>query len=308
MKIVDDLNHFPAIHHPIVLTIGNFDGVHRGHQIVLDRLTQVSGTQHTEKIVVTFKNHPSQILRPESPVRLICTLQHRLELLRQQHIDYLLLLEFTKTFSQQTAEEFLRKVKKAIPFSHLVLGHDATLGHDRQGDPRMIAKLSKELNFTVEYIEEWLADGANVSSSIIRKHIQEGNFEKTKELLGRSYSIMGEITHGEKQGKRLGYPTANLDVSNLCLPPFGVYAVRLKHGEKVHEGVANLGIAPTMRDNQKPILEVHLFSPVTNLYGEQVEVFFHGFIRPEKKFESPDVLRNQISQDISLAHQLLSKP
>lgn len=304
MKIIEDLQQFP--NRPVVLSIGNFDGVHKGHQSVLSRLREVAASQDANKAVITFKNHPSQVLRPQVPVRLISNLQHRLELLRQQHIDYLLLLEFTKEFSQQSAEEFLRKIKKHIPFSHLVLGHDATLGRDRQGDPKVIAALSKELGFSVEYIDEWTENGSSVSSSIIRRYIQDGDFILTTEMLGRPYSIMGEVVHGEKLGKKLGYPTANLDVSQLCLPPLGVYAVTMKFQGKVHKGVANLGIAPTMRTNPVPILEVHLFQPRDNLYGELVEVFFQGYIRPEKKFASPEELKAHIAEDVKIAHKMLT--
>lgn len=304
MKIITDITQFPK--HPVVLTIGNFDGVHKGHQSVLNRLKQVAADRHEYKAAITFNNHPSQVLRPAQPVKLITTLSHRLKLFRDQHLDYLLLLEFTKEFSQQSAEDFLRKMKSYIAFSHLILGHDAALGRDRQGDPGTITKLSKELGFTVEYIDEWMANGTQVSSSVIRRCVQEGDFLKIEQLLGRPYSIMGEVVHGEKQGKKLGYPTANLDVSQLCLPPLGVYAVTMNYQNKILKGVANLGIAPTMRSNPVPVLEVHLFQPKDNLYGEQVEVYFQGYIRPEKKFESPEQLKAAIADDVKTAHRILS--
>jgi riboflavin kinase / FMN adenylyltransferase len=307
MKIVRNLTHSFS-EKPIVLTIGNFDGVHLGHRAVLDYVKSVAVKENRPWAVITFENHPSEVLRPEKRVPLLCTLPHRIRLLEQQGADFLLLLPFTAELSQLTAEEFLQNIYARQPFTHLILGHDATLGKNRHGDSKHLKAFADTAHFSVEYLKPFVFESTIVSSSVIRACIQQGELAKASLLLGRNYSMYGTVIKGLSKGAPLGFPTANIDVSGLCLPPLGVYAVHLIHKGNVMEGIANLGIAPTIRNDTQPLLEVHLFDQSQNLYGEEVEVVFSGFIRPEIKFGNVDQLKDQIKQDIERAKDILREP
>lgn len=296
------LRDFPQSSKPVILTIGNFDGMHLGHQSVLSKMHKVAKTDSLPTCAITFSNHPSEILRPSNPISLLCTLPHRIKLLGEQGIDSIVLLPFTPELAKQSAAEFIEKIHAHIPFSHLILGHDAAIGKDRQGDRGTMHQLGKEHGFNVDYVEGYSNGGTPVSSSRIRTLLSEGNLSKVEELLGRSYSIYGKVLPGLGKGKHLGFPTANLDVAGLCCPPFGVYAVTVKRAASIVSGIANLGIAPTVRN--KPLLEVHLFTQEDDFYEQEIEVLFHAFVRPEKRFNSLDELKNQIQADIHVVQSM----
>lgn len=294
MKIFRELQSFPQKINSCVLTIGNFDGVHRGHQKILNRMKEVG----YPAVALTFENHPSTVLRPDHPLCCISTTEHRIKLLKTYGIDLLGLLRFTQEFSRQTAHTFLSQARQYIPFTHLILGHDAALGKDRHGDPKIIRKLGDELGFDVEYIQEFIWKGETVSSSKIRQLVEEGKLQEATDLLGRSYSIYSQVTKGSRIGSQIGFHTANLNVDNLCLPPFGVYAVKVLLNGSEYSGIANLGIAPTIHDSRKVSLEVHIFDLEDDLYEKWLEVIPTRFIRPEKKFDDREELQKQIALDI----------
>ncbi|NGX42071.1 MAG: Riboflavin biosynthesis protein RibF [Chlamydiae bacterium] len=305
MRIIDTFEKRGPITKPIVITIGNFDGVHRGHQEVIARLTKKAHDIGGESVVISFVNHPSQVLRPDKPTLPLYSPEHKAHLLEKLGVDTLVFLSFTKEFAQQEAKVFLSKLMQTLPFSDLILGYDSRMGIGRKGDPATIQELSKILAFDVEYIGPFSYNGGTVSSSTIRELVRNGKFEKSKELLGRQYSIYAKVTSGNRRGSQLGYPTANIDVSGLTLPPYGVYAVYLEYKGKQRPGIANLGTAPTLRTQTNPILEVHLFEPIEELYGKAVEVFFEEYIRPEKKFADVVALQKQIAQDIETVKKYL---
>lgn len=299
MKIYDTLSSDT----PLIVTMGNFDGVHLGHQHVLQRVVALAKEQNRPSGAITFKNAPSEVLHPEKRIENLCNLKQKIEMIEQLGIDSLFLLEFTKEFSRQSPGEFLTK----LPISHLILGHDARFGKDREGDRDLVLKLSKELRFSVEYLPPLTLDGVIVSSSAIRHMIKEGRLSEAKNMLGRTYSIQSIVTKGTGTGKRIGFPTANIEVKNICLPPLGVWAVRVKMDAGCHWGVANLGFAPTVREDAAPILEVHLFDHETLLYDHEIEVFFEHYLRQEKRFESLEALKEQIAKDIEKAKSLINK-
>lgn len=302
MQIIRNLEPVPSLKRPIALTIGNFDGVHLGHLVVLKQLKQKTAPHQSHAVVISFENHPVEVLKPGTSIPRLCSLEHKIKLLEHSGTDLLVLLTFTQEFSQQTAEEFLQKVQNYIPFEYLVLGHDATLGKDRHGDRKRIHELAKKFHFEVEYLDEQSKKGVIISSSKIRELIQKGHLTSAEELLGRKYSIYGTVNSGRGMGKTIGFPTLNVDVSGLCLPPLGVYAVQLKHDAVTLNGVANLGKAPTVRQGNEVILEVHLFEFSEKIVnGSLVEVIFHDYIRPEKRFENVASLQEQISKDIKTA-------
>jgi len=268
------------------LTIGNFDGVHLGHQRILERLKQLS----KKPTVFTFSNHPSEILR-ETSKPLLSTIEHKIALLKKFGVETII-EPFTEEFSKQTPEEFLSK----LDFSHLVLGHDAAFGHKREGQKEELQRLSRKMGFSLEYIEPVHYQDRAISSSYIRSVIEKGDFLTASHLLSRPYSIQGRVIRGA--GRGFLYPTANIDVSTLCLPPLGVYSVRLND----QMGIANLGVAPTFGERQK-LLEVHLLDFDGNLYDQMVEIVFLRFIRVERKFASKEALAIQIKEDIECLYQ-----
>lgn len=289
---------------PVALTIGTFDGVHLGHQSVLNRLKEVAIEQRGTCAVVTFDNHPSEILRGQK-TKSICTLDHKTRLIEQHQIDCLLLLTFSQSIADLTAELFIEHIRTFYRFSHLVLGHDASFGKDRRGDYMTIKKIAEQLNFTVEYLPQTKVDETTVSSSRIRTALEHGDFHTTNKYLGRRYSILSRVVPGSQNGRAIGFPTANINVHGLCLPPLGVYAVNFLHEGKRLPAVANLGVAPTIKNSSSPLLEVHLFNYEDILHDSEVEVEFFAYLRPERKFKSVPELQQQIKKDIHAAKEAL---
>jgi riboflavin kinase/FMN adenylyltransferase len=305
MKILKSVEAYKPNEKPIVLSLGFFDGVHLGHQQVFRKVNEYKEKIQGKSVVLTFENHPSTILRPDQPIELICSLDHRLSLISDQNIDLLILLKFTREFSQQSAETFLQKLHSRIPFSHFVLGYDATLGKDRHGNPETIRRLQKELSFTLDYVSELKLDNEPVSSTRIRKLIKSGELQEVEKLLGRKYSIYSHVIQGQGLGTKMGFPTANLNIEGLSTPPYGVYAVQVICGDTTINGVANLGLAPTMKRNSPPQLEVFMFDFYKDLYGKSLEVIFFDYLRPEQQFPDMDALKKQISLDVKKAKQIL---
>jgi len=303
MPILERLEDFTSPRQPLVLTIGNFDGMHRGHCALLKHAQTLA--KEGELLALTFRNHPSQVLKPHQPTSLLITLSHKLHLLQQFGVDRILLLPFTHSLSQSSAKSFIKNVRECIPFSHLVLGHDARLGHNREGDPLTIKAISKKWDFDIHYFKEHRHEGEIVSSTRIRDALQRGDLIDVEKLLGRSYSIYGPVIPGQGKGKKLGFPTANLRVLGLSLPPFGVYAVEIIHDLRRVSGIANLGVAPTLRKDDEPILEVHLFESNQDWVGSHLEVVFKQFIRSEQKFYDLNQLQKQIHRDILFVRNLL---
>ncbi len=295
MKVLEDLQASNEIQGPTAVTLGNFDGVHKGHLSVLQKLKDEAANIGGASVVITFSNHPTTVLRPGHSSPLITTLPHRIRLIEKQGVDYLIPLPFTEQLASLTPEQFLQKISP-LNFKSLVLGHDARFGKDKTGDPDTLTSLANN-RFNLFYVEE--IEG--ISSSAIRKTIMDGELTKTKRLLGRPYSIYSRVTRGSSRGTAIGYPTANFDVTGLCLPPFVVYAVEVVIDSKKFSGVANLGIAPTVRTNNTPLLEVHLFDFSKKIYDQWMEVEFSRFLRPEKRFTSVEDLKRQIDEDIARA-------
>lgn len=297
----------PSLRRPLALTIGTFDGIHQGHQALLDRCREAAG-EGGSVVLFTFSNHPRKLLFPDSPPPLVlCNSEQKIALLEEAGVDLLLLASFTPGFSQQTAEEFLRGLRNHLPFDHLILGHDAYLGHRREGTPQHLQELASTLSFDLDYLPPLLADERVISSRWIRELLEEGKLEEVTALLGRPHSVRGRVIQGPKRGHALGFPTANLSIEGLALPPFGVYSVWTHIEGASLPGVANLGRAPTV-DRERPLLEVHLLQEGEwKLYGKEIEVEWVSYLRPEKAFPSFAALRQQIAMDCEKARQILEK-
>lgn len=278
MDFLESIESFVPSQKPIVMTLGNFDGVHTGHQYVIQKTFEKACELTGVSIILTFRNHPSQILPNKKPILPIYSPSHKIMLLSQLQIDTIIQIPFTHQFSQQTPLQFLKVIKHHIPFQHLILGYDTKFGKNQTGDKDTIKKLSKDIGFTTEYLEPISLKGEIISSSRIREFLQDGNLQEVEFLLGRKFSIMGNVTTGNERGKRPRFPTLTMDVSGLCLPPFGVYRVRCIIKGKSMPAIAYLDIAPATTQSKKPILEVLLSESPPEINNQLIEVLFDKFI------------------------------
>ncbi len=297
MKIIEEIHDQFTKKTPLVLTIGFFDGVHLGHQRIFSKVKELKGNSGLS-FALTFKNHPQTLLKPFTPFPLISSLTHRVQLIKDQGVDTLILLDFDQELQHTSADDFLLNLHEHIPFDHLVLGPNATIGRKKEGDAKLIQLLSKKYSFDFHPQKFCVIDNQEVSSTLIREMITAGNLKEASRLLNRPYSIVASVISGEQIGKVLGFPTLNLDVEDLILPPLGVYKVHLMKEGKPHLAIANLGLAPTLQERKTPVLEVHLLDYRKELVEEELEIVFLDFIRKEKKYSSIDELKAQIHLDI----------
>lgn len=268
---------------PAVLTIGNFDGVHLGHQKVLSLLKEQAHQRGEVAGLITFRNHPLEILNSAQNIKVISTPSHKLKLLEGLGIDLLFNLTFTKEFSLQDPETFLRNLKTHIPFSKIILGHDAHIGKGREGTKEKMLELSKKMNFELEHVEPFLIDGLPVSSSKIRDSICLGNFETAAKYLGRPYSIFSKVLSETPRGKIFSIPSITLDVSMLCSPPYGIYLVHVKIEHEFRWGIACLEDGSKVNETVDTILELHLFKTGIKLPGKEIDITFRKYLSTMKE-------------------------
>jgi len=292
--------------HGGAVTIGNFDGVHMGHEQVLAETRGHALDVNGPAIAVTFEPHPRAVLFPSETPRRLCHLHERLEGLKRAGMDVTLLLHFNPELAAWPAERFVRQLHKTLRFRHIHAGYDFAFGHDRTGDAEVLRSLGEKLGFTVSVAEAFEMHGAVVSSSRIRSAIEAADFKLAEELLGYPYSISGHVGKGEARGRKLGFPTANLNVRDLAHPPIGIYAVRAESGEQRWNGAAYFGYRPTFR-GRTLILETHVFDDSPYLYKHRLRVAFVERIREDRAFTEPDDLARQISKDCDTARKILSK-
>ena len=290
-----------------VLTIGNFDGVHLGHQHIFRLVEEKAGEIGGESIVYTFDPHPVAVLAPEHKPLLITPLEEKLRLIAEQGMDVAILANFSDKFANQTPEDFVKGILyDQIKIRQLYVGHDYTFGKDRRGNIALLKELGRKLGFNVEVVEAVRVGGMVVSSTLIRELIQKGELREAARLLGRNYLLYGQVIHGRgRGGKKLGFPTANLKPAGALLPKPGIYAVRAIFEGKRYPAVANLGWNPTFHD-QKFSTEVHILNFNQDIYGQPLRVEFVERLRDEATFRGPEELVTQIKKDITQAQKILS--
>jgi riboflavin kinase/FMN adenylyltransferase len=290
------------------ITVGTFDGVHRGHQDVIARLVRLAGQRGLTPVVVTFDPHPLEIVNPAAAPPLLTTRDEKLAALARTGIAVVVVLPFTPALAALGAEAFVDDILRArCHLSALLVGHDHGFGRDRMGDAGVLQALGAARGFTVDLVEPVQgSDGHPVSSTAIRRAVAGGDLARAAEGLGRPYGVSSTVVHGEKRGRMLGYPTVNLAPvpTRKLLPPDGVYAVRVALPDGVHGGMLNLGGRPTW-DEADRRLEAHVFDAAGDWYGQPVEVRFVRRLREVRRFADADALRRQLAQDEALARAAL---
>ncbi len=303
MKIIRNLEGWedPAL--PVVLAVGFFDGVHRGHQAVLEKARQLADEGGSQAWVLTFEPHPLKVIRPDKAPLLLTSLEHKQRLLERLGLDGCLVLDFNPGLRRTPPQDFLALLTRHLPaLRHLVVGINWTFGAGRQGSAANLGQLARQYHIAATVVAPVLWRDAPISSSRLRKAVAGGRLREAERMLGRPFSAWGEVVHGREVGRTLGFPTANVDPHNEVLPPDGIYAVELLARGTVYPGVAYLGDRPTFADPAAGrLVETHLFDTQIDLYGTRVEVFFHAFIRGDQRFDSAAALQEQIARDIQAA-------
>ncbi len=308
MKIYSDLSDIERPFYKAALTIGNFDGVHLGHQALFKTVVEIAKKTGGDKVALTFHPHPMKVLRPDNPPKLISTLEQKVELIMAAGIDHLVCLPFTKEFAKTTASDFVENILwRTLGVLDLVVGYDYACGKGREGDIEFLKRTGARLGFRVHIVPPVKVDGRIVSSTAIRELVKQGEMEEVRKMLGRYYQIRGIVRTGKRRGGPVvGFPTANLTLNkeDLCPKP-GVYAVQVLHGKACYSGVINIGYNPTFGDN-KLGAEVHIFDFNKDIYGHEIKVNLVARIRDEKKFSGPKELAQQIAKDIEKARTILT--
>jgi len=304
MKIISDLAQ-PSSDLDSVVTIGAFDGVHLGHQSLIRRLVARARTLHCQAVLITFHPHPSEVLTGRKVPRYLTTPGEKAALLERLDIDLLAILAFTPQLARTTASEFVAQLCNALGMRELWVGPNFALGHKREGDIPTLHKLGQKLGFKLRVVEPVVNEGRVITSSWIRELVIRGEVEKAARLLGRLYSVVGEVVHGDHRGRLLGFPTANLKVRAERITPLnGVYAGYGWVGDERHPAVINIGVRPTFADHER-LLEAHLLDFDGDLYGTDLMVEFVKRLRPEVKFDSVETLIAQIHRDVARAREIL---
>jgi riboflavin kinase / FMN adenylyltransferase len=312
VKTVQGLTGVPAGVKPSVATIGVFDGVHVGHQMLIREVVDEARARGASSVVVTFDRHPLELLSPPDAPQLITTLRQRAEVFEELGVDVLLVLRFDDKFRQFPAEHFIERVLvEALGAAHLVVGADFRFGHGGTGSVAMLEELGRMHGFTVHVFSLLGQDHVpeSVSSSLIRRQLAEGEVERVAEELGRPFRLEGHVVKGAGRGRKLGIPTANLDVPDkVILPKVGVYAGWMDTDGERHPAVINVGYNPTFEDRDRPIVEVHALDFDGDLYGKVIGVEFTHHLRDELKFPDAESMMVEIRRDIARARELLGLP
>jgi riboflavin kinase/FMN adenylyltransferase len=290
-----------------VLAIGVFDGVHRGHQALIQGAVRRARQLGGEPLVMTFWPHPVHVLRPELGLPYIISLQHRLKLIEELGAKACIVVHFTRRFARLSPEQFIRRyIVARIHPEEIYVGDDFRFGQGREGTLKYFEQAGTEYGFKVRVVDAVKIGEKKIGSSLIRQLIGEGKLAQAAKLLGRGVSVMGKVVHGDGRGKKLGFPTANIFIQNGVIPPLGVYAVRVRIGKKIFNGMANIGRRPSFKKNDRVHLETHIFNFHRSLYNKEIIVEFVQKIREEKKFDSRAQFIAQLRDDRTRAQRILS--
>ena len=290
----------------MLLTIGVFDGVHLGHKYLLAQLTEHARREDLLSGVVTFRQHPREVLPPQTELPYLTSLAQRTDLLKNEGIEAVIPLSFTPELTQLSARQFVNLLKKYLRMCGIVIGPDFALGRNREGNPDTLGTLGQEMNFSVTVIPPVTNGGEVVSSTAIRNALADGDMNKVRNLLGHPFSIEGQVTTGTGRGTELGFPTANLDIDpKQALPAEGVYATWAYIDNQAYQSMTNIGRRPTFGGNERTV-EVYLLNYHDNLYGRELKIDIAERLRDEKRFDTAEELKKQIAEDVKQGRAILN--
>jgi len=309
MRILQDARELQPPSGRVCCAIGMFDGVHLGHQQVIRQAVSDAHQLESTSLCVTFDDHPAQVVAPDCAPRLIQSLPQRLETIEQLGVEAALVLPFDEAMSQIPAEAFIRGLFVDLGrINSICVGAHFAFGHQRSGNVELLQQLGEELNFIVHSLASVALDGETVSSTRIRAAIAEGQLDYAGQMLGREYTLAGKVIQGDQRGRTLGFPTANLDAADRCLPPKGVYATHVESPMGQHRAAVNIGHRPTLAGPEPGLtVEAHLLDFDGDLYGKELHLTFVGKLREEQAFESVDELKVQIEKDLTAARVLFTR-
>lgn len=289
-----------------VWIIGNFDGLHKGHDILIQRAKDIAKSQGKKIGLLSFNPHPRQFFSSDHAVINIMQPFEKIKRLSEMQIDFYFMHPFNAQLANLSPEGFCQKIKRQLNPSHIIIGHDFHFGKQRAGTPDILYQFCQDNAIGCHVIKPQMnADGLRYSSEAIRKFLSEGDIKSVKSFMNHPYIISGRVRHGKKLARQLGFPTANIIPRNLYLPKFGVYGCYIANMQDI-PAIANIGVKPTLNDEHKPILEVHIPEFKGDLYGQKLTVVFDRFIRPEQKFPNLEALKEQIAQDIDSLPKILT--
>ena len=307
LKIYHSLSEFKAHHNcKTSVAIGSFDGVHRGHKLVLQQLKDIANQQDTKSLVLTFSPHPRIFFNPDTSLRLLQTEREKIEKLQAENIDFLIIQKFDASFANQSPETYIKNLKEYLQMKNLLIGYDHRFGKERAGDFELVKSLENLYDYKTYQIQVLNERNVNLSSSVIRKYLQAGELDKANDFLGYPYTLSGIVVHGNKLGTTLGYPTANIDVADAykLIPKQGVYLVKTQIDGQELFGMMNIGIRPTI-DGKIQVIESNFFDFDKDIYGKYISIQILSRIRNEQQFPSLDALKEQLYQDQLLCKQLI---
>jgi len=306
MQLVRGIHNIQLQDHSCVLTIGNFDGVHLGHQQVIKALVNKAKALNCVAAVLVFEPQPQELFSPETAPARLCRLRDKYNLLAKLGVQRLICVNFTTKFANQSAQHFIENLLvNKLGIKHLIVGDDFCFGKNRSGNFSMLCQAGEKYGFDVSDTASYKMADCRISSTAIRQALEKDDLVSVKQMLGREYSIIGRVFHGDKRGRQLGFPTANVLLKRRVSPLSGVFAVMVKTNNGEFKGVANIGARPTINGIRQQ-LEVHIFDFDENLYGQCIEVVVKKKLRPVIKFDSLEALTAQIRQDSEQAKQVLA--
>lgn len=293
MKVYSSINSIPPTQDSIALSLGSYDGLHKGHQYILETLKETAKRNGYKSCVLTFSNHPTWVLENTSPKPLLNTIEHKEQLFKKIGIDILLHIPFTPELAGLSPNAFFDLLTEKLPIKSCTFGKDTCIGKNRAGSQGEIERIGQKRGIAITCLDRI----GNYSSSLVRKALSKGNLDEVEKLLGRPFSIYAPTASGKGVGKKLGYPTINLPLENTCYPPLGVYITECIVGNSHYPSISNLGFAPTLGASDKIHLETHLLNEEISSPPEFIEVKLLKFLREEKHFENTEALKKQIEQD-----------
>lgn len=296
LELIQHLQDLEVGQQGAIVTLGNFDGVHIAHQAMIKAIVSQAQQAGVPSMVILFEPQPAEFFTNTPPARL-STLVEKCQVIESLGVDFVLCLSFDATLASMSAHEFVKTILvDKLKIKHILVGDDFRFGHQREGDYSLLSRLGEDFGFTTESMHSIMGDGLRVSSTGVREALKQGDFEAAARLLGRSYTMRGQVVHGDERGRLLGYPTANVEPGRKVLPVLGVFAVKVHGLGSVYRGMANVGTRPTV-DGLKTLIEVNLFDFNDTLYDKNIEIEFCKKIRDEQRFPSVDALKAQLNLD-----------